>query len=161
MKIGKIDNLIEICVAAAAADGNIGEEIEEVLVHALLVNMCAEFEKVLKQLTDERCSITDDAVLRAYAKSYSDTAFTSSGQKNVGDAVKRFGDASFEKFRTLRSENIEAWEAYGSIITNRNHVAHGRHIQVTMSDVKAFYDRGHVVLCWFKDALWVNARLGG
>lgn len=161
MKIFKIDYLIEICMAATATDGTKGEEIEEVLVHALLVNMCAEFEKVLKDLTDDRCSEADDPIVCAYAKSYSSTAFTSPGPKNIGDAIKRFGNASSLKFTTLRNENREAWEAYGSIVTNRNNVAHGRQARVTMNEVKAFYESGHVVLDWFRDALWVNGRLGG
>ena len=152
----KIDNLIIACAAVNAADGIRREEIEEILVHALLINMCAEFEKILKDLTDKRCSEANDPVVCAYARSFSDAAFTSPGPKNIGDAVKRFGNASSEKFQTLRSENREAWEAYGSLVTNRNHAAHGRPVQVTMSDVKEFYKRGRVVLDWFKDALWVD-----
>ena len=118
--------------------------------------MCAEFEKILKNLTDERCSGGSDPVVCAYAKSFSDAAFASPSAKNIGDTVKRFGDASIERFNTLRRENREAWEAYRSLVTNRNHAAHGRPVQVTMSDVKEFYKRGRVVLDWFKDALWVD-----
>ena len=92
----------------------------------------------------------------AYAKSFSDASFTSPDPKNVGDAVKRFGEASGVRFARLQSENKEAWKAYCSIITNRNHAAHGRSVQVTMSDVIEFYKRGRVVLDWFKDALWVD-----
>lgn len=160
MKVLKIDDLIDACTAVNAADGVKREEIEKILVHALLVNICAEFEKAIKGLTDERCSEADDPVVCAYAKSFSNAAFTSPGPKNIGDAVKRFGDASGVKFARLRSENREAWEAYSSIVTNRNHAAHGRPVQVTMSDVREFYESGHVVLDWFRDALWVNKRLG-
>ena len=44
----KIDDLIITCAAINAADGIRREEIEEILVHALLINMCAEFEKILR-----------------------------------------------------------------------------------------------------------------
>ncbi len=51
----KIDDLIIACAAVNAAGRIKREEIEEVLAHALLINMCAEFEKILKDLTDKRC----------------------------------------------------------------------------------------------------------
>ena len=41
----KIDDLIITCAAVNAADGIRREEIEEILGHALLINMCAEVEK--------------------------------------------------------------------------------------------------------------------
>ena len=156
----KIDDLINTCAAVNAASGIKREEIEKILVHALLINMCAEFEMILKNLTDERCSGGSDPVVCAYAKSFSDAAFASPSAKNIGDTVKRFGDASIERFNTLRRENGEAWDAYRSIVTNRNHAAHGRPVQMTMSEVKKFYESGHVVLEWFKDALWVGRQTG-
>lgn len=158
MKIFKIDDLIGVCRANTGVRGVIGEEIEEILVHALLINMCAEFERTLKELLDDRCSTVDDPAVYAYATSYSNAAFASPSPQNIGDAIRRFGDGCGEKFARLRSEDSEAWEAYRSIVTNRNHVAHGRPVQVTMNDVTGYYENGHVVLDWFREALWANGR---
>ena len=160
MKIFKIDDLIDVCRANTGSPGMVREEVEEILVHALLVSMCAEFERILKELLDDRCSTVDDPVVYEYATSYSSAAFASPSPQNIGDAVSRFGDTCREKFARLRSEDSGAWEAYRSIVTNRNHVAHGRPVQVTMSDVEEYYENGHVVLDWFKEALWVNGRFG-
>ena len=166
MKILKIDDLIGVCRAQTGAGGISKEKVEEMLIHALLINMCAEFERELKKLVKERCLVVRDRdpVVYEYAVSFSEKAFTSSSSKNIGDAVKRFGDESNMKFKELREgrEAREAWEAYGNIVTNRNHVAHGRPVQATMNDVEEFYETGHVVLDWFKAALWANdGRLGG
>ena len=161
MKILKIDDLIDVCRTQTGAGEILEKEVEKMLVHALLINMCAEFERILKELVDERCLEASDPGVCEYALSFSEAAFSSPSPKNIGDTVKRFGDASDTKFKGLRSEDREAreaWAAYGSIVTNRNHAAHGRPVQVTMDDVEEFYETGHVVLDWFEAALWANNR---
>ena len=161
MKILKVDELIDVCKALSSGESKVKEEIDEMLVQALLINMCAEFERILKELVVERCSAVEDPAVYKYATSFSDNAFASPSKKNIADTLKRFGDASSGEFMKLRDENGEAWIAYGNIVTNRNNAAHGRPVQATTSEVEKFYENAHVVLDWFKMALWIGEVSGG
>ena len=42
---------------------------------------------------------------------------------------------------------------YENILVNRNDVAHKEGSNATMRDVKQYYEEGHVVLDYFRDAL--------
>ena len=42
---------------------------------------------------------------------------------------------------------------YENMLTNRNLVAHGEGSEATIRDVKRYYEEGHVVLDYFRDAL--------
>ena len=39
---------------------------------------------------------------------------------------------------------------------NRNSVAHGEGSSATLEEVKRYYEGGHVLLDYFKDALWIE-----
>lgn len=161
MRILKIDELIEVCKTLSSEKTKIREEVEEMLVQALLVSMCAEFEGILKGLVIERCSAVNDPIVFKYATSFSDNAFSSPSKKNISDAIKRFGDASSGEFERLKKSDGEAWIAYGNIVANRNNAAHGRPVQATIDEVEKFYENAHVVLDSFKKALWTGEVEGG
>ena len=158
MRILKIDELIEVCKTLSSEKTKIREEVEEMLVQVLLVSMCAEFEGIPKGLVIERCSAVNDPMVFKYATSFSDNAFSSPSKKNISDAIKikRFGGASSGEFERLKMSDGEAWIAYGDIVANRNNAAHGRPVQATIDEVEKFYKNAHVVLDWFKKALWTG-----
>ena len=53
-----------------------------------------------------------------------------------------------------RSDGRRSGEpSYENILVNRNDVAHKEGSNATMRDVKQYYEEGHVVLDYFRDAL--------
>lgn len=151
MKVSKIDVLFELCSLEIEAGTIEDERIVALLVQGLLISICAEFEIILKRLTNER-----GKDVRDYNTKYAEKAFRSASPGNIEKVVKRFGRLSKVEFNRLKAKDERAWAAYGSIISNRNDVAHGRQFQATLREVREFYERGHKVLDWFESALWVE-----
>lgn len=163
MRISKIDVLFELCVAQIREGTIRDERIVALLVQGLIVSICAEFETILKDLTNKRGIWLREKGACNYNTKYAESTFRSANPGYIETAVRRFGDASRDEFHRLRTRNEQtkrAWEAYESIIANRNDVAHGRQFQATLSEVYGFYERGHIVLDWFKSAIWIETVEG-
>ena len=130
--------------------------VEALLVQGLLVSMCAEFENILKDLTNVRGKSLRESGSCNYDVRYADRAFRSASPENIERAIRRFGDSNKHEFERLKSEGAAAWRAYGNIIRNRNDIAYGRPFNMTLNEVREFYESGHVVLDWFENALWTS-----
>ena len=158
MKVDKIDVLLDLCKVHIDERKIVDGRIEALLVQGLLVSMCAEFENILKNLTNVRDRSLGDGGTRGYVVANADKAFRSAGPKNIEKTIKKFGDSNKHEFERLKNENLAAWIAYGNIISNRNDVAHGRPFHTTLKEVREFYESGHVVLDWFESALWTGNK---
>ena len=156
MKVDKIDVLLDLCKVHIDERKIVDERIEALMVQGLLVSMCAEFENILKNLTNVRNRSLRNGGASGYVVTNADKAFRSASPENIENTVKRFGDSNKHEFERLKNENLSAWIAYGNIISNRNDVAHGRPFHTTLREVREFYESGHVVLDWFQSALWIG-----
>ena len=61
--------------------------IEALLVQGLLVSMCAEFENILKDLTNARGKSLRESGICDYDVKYADRAFRSASPENIERAV--------------------------------------------------------------------------
>lgn len=156
MKVSKIDVLFELCSLEIEAGTIEDERIIALLVQGLLISICAEFEIILKRLTNKRGKWLRNNDVCDYNTKYAEKAFRSASPGNIEKVVEEFGCLSKVEFNRLKAKDERAWAAYGSIISNRNDVAHGRQFQATLREVREFYERGHEVLDWFESALWVE-----
>ena len=154
MRIKRIDDALDLCEDHISPEDIIDREVENLLVQSLLILICAEFEKKFQDLVIERCSSVSDAAVKEYIKSYTRTILRSLRLDAVSDLLRRFGALHREAFKRLRDENSKADLMYSNIVTNRNAVAHGRGSSVTFSDLKQYYEEGHVMLDYFHKALW-------
>ena len=156
MRVDKIDVLLDLCRIHIEERMIVDGRIEALLVQGLLVSMCAEFENILKDLTNARGRSLRSGGASGYVVTNVDKAFRSASPENIENAIKRFGDSNRHEFERLKNESLAAWIAYGNIISNRNDVAHGRPFHMTLREVSEFYESGHVVLDWFQSALWIG-----
>ena len=156
MRVNKIDVLLDLCRIHIEERMIIDGRIEALLVQGLLVSMCAEFENILKDLTNARGKSLRESGICDYDVKYADRAFRRASPENIERAVGRFGDSNKHEFERLKNGGAAAWRAYGNIIRNRNDVAHGRPFHMTLREVREFYESGHVVLDWFQSALWIG-----
>lgn len=156
MRVDKIDVLLDLCRIHIEGRMIIDGRVEALLVQGLLVSICAEFENILKDLTNARGKSLRESGSCNYDVRYADRAFRSASPENIERAIRRFGDSNKHEFERLKSEGAAAWRAYGNIIRNRNDIAHGRPFNMTLNEVREFYESGHVVLDWFENALWTS-----
>ena len=156
MRIHRIDDAIERCGKHLSAAKAVDKEVEVLLAQSLLILICAEFEKKFRALIIERCSSITDKPVSEYIGSYTQTILRSLQLDSISGTLGRFGPMHKEEFKRRREEDTQADSMYSSIVANRNKVAHGEDSSATLEDIKRYYEGGHVLLDYFKDALWIE-----
>ena len=118
-----------------------------------MILICAEFERKIQRLVEDRCaSIADEAVQR-FAVSCFANVFRSLRIAELSGLLGRFGESHKKKFTDALDEKSR--NMYDSILSQRNAVAHGGSVNATLGDVKAYYAEAHKVLDCFSEALSV------
>lgn len=186
MRIERIDVLLKLCTeeierrpVAGSPMESVDPRIKTLLVQGLLVNICSEFEGMLKELMNERVRALHDDDMRGHAIKPADKIFRSASVDKIERALKEFGENCIREFNRLKDENrieyarraatrmfgheellyqdeLPAFEAYESIVANRNRAAHGDPFFITFEEVCRFYKCAHVLLDWFNCAIWIN-----
>ena len=104
----------------------------------------------------ERCSSVTDKPVNEYIGSHTQTILRSLQLDAISGTLARFGPMHKEEFMRRRDEDKQTEQMYSSIVADRNKVAHGEGSDATLEDVKQYYEGGHVLLDYFKDALWLE-----
>ena len=128
-------------------------EVENLLAGSMLILICSEFERKFQGLILDRCSSVPDESIRSYIKESIRNVLRSLGIDELSGLLAKFGPMRKKEFRRRLDENNRVKTMYGNILVNRNRVAHGEGGNATMREVKRYYEEGHVVLDYFRDAL--------
>ena len=153
MRISRIDRTLERCEKHLSSAQAYGTEIESLLTQSLLVVMYAEFEQTIKSIVMEKClSVTDDSI-KGFFQSCVNTVVRSIKSTEITGLLGRFGPIHTEKFREQIQNNQRVETYYSNILTNRHSVAHSEGSNATFQEVKKFYEEGHVLLDFFREAL--------
>ena len=136
--------------------GAIDKEVEVLSAQSLLILICAELEKKFRALIMERCSSVTDKPVNEYIGSHTQTILRSLQLDAISGTLARFGPMHKEEFMRRRDEDKQAEQMYISIVADRNRVAHCEGSDATLEDVKQYCEGGHVLLDYFKDALWIE-----
>ena len=153
MHIERIDQALEICEAHLSDTKAFGTEIESLLTQSLLIIMCAEFERKIEELIREKYSSIADESIVEFMKSCIGAVFRSIKISEISGLLKRFGSLYQDRFKQKTEGNSIPVTFYSNIIANRNQVAHAGGSNATFKDVKEFYEKGHIVLDFFSEAL--------
>lgn len=156
MRILRIEQTFEKCEEHLSSSLAYGTEIESLLTQSILVIMCAEFEQAIENLVQEKCSTIDDASIKNFLGSCVDAVFRSVKSSDIAGLLNRFGPTYKEAFKQKIDDNQKAVTFYNNIVINRHGVAHSDGSNATFREVKQFYEEGHVVLDFFKQALMQN-----
>ena len=149
MLIPRIDQALELCEEHATA--GVAGDVQVLLTQSLLVLMCAEFERKIQGMVEDRCaSIADEAVQR-FAVSCFESVFRSLRIAELSGLLGRFGEPHKKKFGDALDEKSK--NMYDSILSQRHAVAHGGNVNATLGDIRAYYTEAHKVLDCFKEAL--------
>lgn len=150
MRIPRIDDALQKCEVHISSK-NIDGEIADLLTRSLLILICSEFERKIKEMVNDRCESISDRQVRQFAQSSTEKMFRGLWINELAGLLGHFSSEYKQQFGDSRDK--EAIDAYSSIITNRNKIAHGEESVATFQDVKLYYEKAHVVLDWFQSAL--------
>jgi len=132
---------------------------DELLVRSLLILICIEFEKIIKDNVRKKCVSVEDTSIRAFLESCVGSRVgggiirgVNSGE--IADLLNRFGATHKLAFTQNPKMSLYAVDSYNSIMSNRNLAAHSTQFHQTLTDVKQYYRAGQVVLDCFVEALW-------
>jgi len=153
MRINRIDQILETVEKHVSETSAAGTEIESLLAQSLLVIACAEFEREIESIIKEKCSTIPDESLRVFIESCVDTIFRSVRSSELAGLLNRFGPSFKEAFNRKAGEQQIAVTFYNNIVINRHGVAHVGGTNTTFQEFKKFYEQGHVVLDFFREAL--------
>ena len=160
MRIERIVDALDRCRAHLSTIGAVDEKIENLLTQSVLILICSEFERRFRNLVAGRCSSVSDRSIRKYVESCNRRVPRSLRLTEIKELLSRFGPSHKDVFTRRLHENSVAESMYSSILTNRNSVAHGELSNVTHNDIKRYYEEGHVVLDYFREALDDEAATG-
>ena len=132
----------------------VDKEVENLLVQSLLILIYAEFERKFRELIRDRCSSVSDKSINEYIESHVRRSPRGLNPSDVAGTLTQFGPTHKKIFDRQRGENRQIESMYSSIINNRHNIAHGEGSNATLEEVKQYYENGHEVLDYFKDALF-------
>ena len=144
MKLNRVEMTIEVCQEHLHSTSSYGSQIEDFLTQHLLIIICAEIEKAIKEMiiaqARDRCS--DD--FQTFIESCLNAIFRSIKSSKIADLLKRFDTARRERFLELVDDRAKT--AYNSIVVNRHSTAHGSGSNLTFREAVEFYRRGLSVI---------------
>ena len=153
MRIARIDETLEKCDEHLSATSTYGTEIESLLTYSVLVLMCAEFEMAIEAALQEKCSSVSDPSINAFFRSCVDAVFRSVASSELAGLLNRFGPIYKQSFTQKANDDPITITFYNNIVVNRHRVAHSIGSNATFREVKRFYEEGHMVLDFFRNAL--------
>ena len=150
MRFDRIDRALERCEEHCKSAEPMNVEVKSLLTGSILILIYSEFERKIRSLILDRCSSVSDESIRKYIEKSTRKSI------KIGDLsglLGKFGDLHKQEFQRRLNENDRVKTMYDSILANRHLVAHGEGSKATMREVKQYYEEGHAVLDYFRDAL--------
>ena len=154
MRIERIDKALERCDAHRRSAEPMNVEVESLLTGSMLILIYSEFERKVESLILDRCLSVSDELIRKYIEESIQNVLRGIRIGELSGLLGKFDRSCKDDFKRRLKKNDRAKIMYENILENRNLVAHGEEdSKATMLDVKQYYEEGHVVLDYFRDAL--------
>jgi hypothetical protein len=153
MKILEIDEALNSCEQHLTSTNTAGTEIEALLTRAAVVLTCSAFEEQIEQIISRRAERLDDPAMVSFCKSCIKAVFRSTFKSDLAGLINRFGPKFKEHFNSLIQDHAKAVTFYDNIITNRQGVAHTKSLNITLKELREFYEEGHIILDFFNETI--------
>jgi len=153
MKILKIDETLDSCEQHIASTNASGTEIEALLTRAVLVLTCSVFEEKIEQMIGRRADSLNDPAMCAFFKSCVSAVFRSTLSSELAGLMNRFGPDFKQRFLGRTQGHERAVTFYNNIVVNRHGAAHTESINVTLRELRQFYEEGHIVLDFLEETI--------
>ncbi len=153
MRLARIDKALEDCETHLNNTGAWNTEIERLLTYSVLVIVYAELEQAIEAIVQEKYTSIETPAIRKFVESGRDAGPRSIRSSELANFLDRFGDEYKSDFHTKIGENPTAETFYNNLITNRHDTSHSSGSNATFTEVKRFYEEGHVILDFFRESL--------
>ena len=148
MKIDRIEKSLNNCESLPS---EVGLEIQNLLIKAILIYISVQFSQKVKLLIKNKLLTIRNQPIRNFTSSCVDSQFSKLNPKykDIKSLINRFGDPYKRKFDEeidIINQNDCATNAYDSLINNRNNAAHSQDINLTLREVRQFMSK--LILSW-------------
>ena len=151
-RIPPVEAALSACDSHLAANSPVDAEVRMLLIQALLIRMYAEFERVIRSHVRRRCAgVRDESVIR-FLDNCADSVIRNLKIEGLASLLGRFSRDSKRVFQSRMDH--ETTRVYGSLISDRNRIAHGEGLPPTLEEVREYYLHAQIVLEHFRYALF-------
>ena len=136
-QLDEISNKVKRCKEYLGQSKIPNPEIDNMMTCYLLVYICGEYEKLIKNSIAERASRAGDSDLARYLGSKAFNPVRSLVLSDIsGNILENLGQDYVNSF-TVKIGGLDekAVTDYGTIVNNRNLTAHGQDIKITFNDL--------------------------
>ena len=131
--IKEIDNAIQL------AESQEDDELKSHLANLVCIRVSGLVENFLKtRISDYSDKKVPKPVSRYLSHKFAD--ITNLKESKLRDTLGLFSTEWQEQFVMFIQDNQQLKASLDSIITNRNNIAHGQHVSLTLKSVKQYYD---------------------
>jgi len=132
----EINHAITLCDSHLHNTNSRGSEIETYLTKYLLILICSNYEKRIRELIIERVKRTNDMDLVSFVdKTYRSSLRSLRLSELRGNFLKRFSEKYLKDFDNKIIPNNDTAIKYGNIVENRNAAAHGGDVNMTFREL--------------------------
>lgn len=153
MRLPRIEQAIQACEDHLVRASASGTEIEAHLTRAMLVLTCAVFEETIEALLHERACTLPEPCMQTFFKSCVDAVLRGIRTSDLSALLGKFGAEFKESFKRRLEAHEKSVVFYNNIVTNRHQVAHTEGLNVTLRELREFYEKGHIVLDNVRDTI--------
>ncbi|MFH0830069.1 MAG: HEPN domain-containing protein [Candidatus Aenigmatarchaeota archaeon] len=155
MKLPVIDAEIELCKNHLENTKTKGTEIEPMITKHLLVHICGEYEKEIKNMIIQRVAVmtTDEKITSFVEKTIK--YFRCLKIKDIKGLLGRFSESYKDAF-SCKIDDTEFMDRFGNIVANRDLAAHGGNINTTFDEVVESYAKAEPVLDAIRESLEIK-----
>ena len=106
------------------------------LAQFLVVFICGTFEEAIENILTEKIAQENSREINSFTSKYLDNHFRNPSIQKITDLLRLFSNDWADEIERLPAV---IKDALNSIVTNKNHVAHGKSTYVTLNDVIEWY----------------------
>lgn len=151
MALSDLDAIFDICQKHLATTNSNDTEIDSFLTRYLLVYICGEYEKEIKEIIKQRVAKTGDKELASFVAEKGDVRSLRISDIK-GNILKPFSEKCMKSFDSkIKGKDSEI--KYQNIVENRNLVAHGETVNMTFKELNESYKLATDVVKAISDAI--------
>jgi hypothetical protein len=161
MHLRVVEDAITTCKKHLEKPENRQPEIEAYLTRYLLILIYAAYEQKIRDILFEKAGSISDSSLSSFIKSLTVTVTRRIRSADLNNLLERFSSEHKAEFSRTSQTNSKAWQAYNSIVSNRNIIAHDAAQSVTMTfeDLEKGFRESLKVLDAFANVLGVGREI--
>ncbi len=152
MTLSDIDKNLLLCQKHLEDTNSKGSEVESFLTQFLLIHICGEYEKEIEKIVGQRAKKSSDVELATFVSETIEAYKHLKLEAIRGKILRKFSEKYVNHFDS-KIKGSDSEIMYQNIITNRDSIAHGGNINMTLAELINSHDKAKLVLAALYDSL--------